>query len=306
MGDVEQGTGVRSDVEQGAGVRGAGVRVALPATVDEAIHAMAATPGAQYLAGGTDFCVEVNFGMRRPPAVVCLRRVAELRRAEVTPTEVVIGAGVTYTDMGTGSLADTLPALVAAARTVGSPQIRNAGTIGGNVVTASPAGDTLPLLAALDARVRVRGPGTERELGIGELVTGVKRTTLEPQELVVSLRVPRLDGPQHFLKVGTRNAMVIAIASAAVVLDLEARRVRAAFGSVGPVPVRPHEAEDELSDAIDWGRLSASEAAVSRFGELAARACSPITDHRSTAAYRRRAVEVVAARGLRRCLRDVA
>jgi CO/xanthine dehydrogenase FAD-binding subunit len=286
--------------------RGTAVRAAWPKTVDEALDAMATAPNAQYLAGGTDFCVEVSFGLRRPPAVVCLRRVADLRRAEVSSSEVVIGAGTTYAEMGTGQLAEALPALAAAARTVGSPQIRNAGTIGGNVATASPAGDTLPLLFALGARVTLRGPRGAREMGIDAVVTGVKQTVLELGELVVSLRVPRLDGPQQFLKVGTRNAMVIAIASAAVVVDLGARRVRAALGSVGPVPVRPFEAEDELSDAIDWGRLVASEAAVRRFGELAAGACSPITDHRSTAAYRRRAVEVIAARGLRRCLRDVA
>ncbi len=285
--------------------RSADARVVLPATVDEAVDAMAGAPGAQFLAGGTDFCVEVSFGLRRPTGVVCLRRVAELRRAEVAKSDVVIGAGATYADMSAGVLAAALPALAAAARTVGSPQIRNAGTIGGNVATASPAGDTLPLLAALDARATLRGAGTEREVGIDALLTGVKRTALEPHELVVSLRVPRLEGPQAFLKVGTRNAMVIAIASAAVVLDLEARRVRAAFGSVGPVPVRTRDTEDEISEAIDWGRLHASEATLARFGELAASACTPITDHRSTAAYRRRAVEVIASRGLRRCLNGV-
>jgi CO/xanthine dehydrogenase FAD-binding subunit len=284
----------------------AGVRVALPTTVDEAVEAMAAAPDAHLLAGGTDFCVEVSFGIRRPPGVVCLRRVRELRRVSVTPAEVVIGAGTTYTDMVTGPLAGALPGLASAARTVGSPQIRNAGTIGGNVATASPAGDMLPLLAALGARVTLRGPGSERSVPFGELVTGVKRTTIRPGEVVVDVVVDRRPGPQQFLKVGTRNAMVIAIASAAVVLDVGARRVRAALGSVGPVVVRPASAEDELSDAIDWDRLSASEAAVERFGELAARECSPITDHRGTAEYRRRAVHVIASRGLRRCLDDVA
>ena len=289
--------------EMGEVERGADVRVALPTTVDEAVDAMAATPEAQYLAGGTDFCVEVSFGLRRPPAVVCLRRVAELRRAEVTPTEVVIGAGTTYADMGTGALADALPALAAAARTVGSPQIRNAGTIGGNVATASPAGDTLPLLRALDARVRVRGPGTEREMGIDELVTGVKRTALEPQELVVNVRVPRLDGPQQFLKVGTRNAMVIAIASVAVVVDVESREVRVGLGSVAPVPLRARDAEAHAREAIDWDALSVGEAGAARFGELVASACAPITDHRSTAEYRRHAVQVIARRALERCVR---
>ncbi|HTX62665.1 MAG TPA: FAD binding domain-containing protein, partial [Acidimicrobiales bacterium] len=102
-------------------------RAALPATVDEAVEALSEAPGAQLLAGGTDFCVEVNFGLRRPPAVVALRRVRELRRHEVTPSGVAIGAGTTYADMCSPTLASVLPALAAAARTVGSPQIRNAG-----------------------------------------------------------------------------------------------------------------------------------------------------------------------------------
>jgi CO/xanthine dehydrogenase FAD-binding subunit len=284
----------------------AGVRVDLPITVDQALDAMCREPEAQVLAGGTDFCVELNFGLRRPPAVVCVRRIAELRHVAVAPAQLVVGAGTTYTDMATGELAERLPALAAAARSVGSPQIRNAGTLGGNIVTASPAGDTLPLLAALEASVTLRGPGTERRVPIAEFVTGVKRTAIDPGELVVDVVVPCPPGPQQFLKVGTRNAMVIAIASVAVVLDREARRVRAALGSVGPVPVRPTAAEDEVSEEIDWDRLEASRAVVSRFGELAAHLCSPITDHRSTAEYRRHAVAVIAARALGRCLDRVA
>lgn len=283
-----------------------GVGVVLPTTLDEAVDALAATPDAQLLAGGTDFCVEVNFGLRRPAAVVSLRRVRELRQVAVTPGEVVIGAGTTYSDLCAGRLREVLPALSAAARTVGSPQIRNAGTIGGNVATASPAGDTLPLLVAMDARVTLRGHEGEREVPIGELLTGVKRTAIAPGEVLVRVAVERPHGPQQFLKVGTRNAMVIAVASAAVVLDLDARRVRVALGSVGPVPVRPRLAEDEISEAIDWAHLRASDAVVARFGELAAQASSPITDHRSTAEYRRHAVRVIASKGLRRCLADVA
>lgn len=284
-------------------------RVALPTTVDEAVEALTESPGAQLLAGGTDFCVEVNFGLRRPSAVVALRRVGELRRHEVTAEQVVLGAGTTYADMGAPGLADVLPALAAAARTVGSPQIRNAGTLGGNVATASPAGDTLPLLAALDARVRLRGPVGERTVPLGDVVTGVKRTTIGSDEVVVEVVLERRPGPQQFLKVGTRNAMVIAIASAAVVLDVEARRVRIALGSVAPVPVRATEAEEHISDALDWRAAKgpyASEAALARFGELAALAASPITDHRSTAEYRRRAVQVVARRALERCVADAA
>ncbi len=281
------------------------MRVALPASLDQAVEALAEMPDAQLLAGGTDFCVEVNFGHRRPAAVVALRRVEELRGWHAGDSEVWIGAGVTYTTMA-NELAGVLPALAAAARTVGSPQIRNAGTLGGNVATASPAGDTLPLLAALDARIALRGPAGEREVPLEELITGVKRTGIAGDEVVVAATVRRVRGPQEFLKVGTRNAMVIAIASAAVVVDPEREEVRCALGSVGPLPVRARRAEEVVAEAMDWDRLEAPDAAVRRFAELAAEAAAPITDHRGTAEYRRQAVSVIAQRGLRRCLRRVA
>jgi CO/xanthine dehydrogenase FAD-binding subunit len=280
-------------------------RVALPTTVDEAVEALVEAPGAQLLAGGTDFCVEVNFGSRRPPAVVALRRVRELRRHEVRPASVVIGAGTTYADMGGPELSTVLPALAAAARTVGSPQIRNAGTLGGNIATASPAGDTLPLLVALDARVTLAGPSGERTVPLGEVVTGAKTTSIGQDEVVVEAVLDRCPGPQQFVKVGTRNAMVIAIASAAVVVDVEAHWVRVALGSVAPVALRATAAEAHIADAIDWraaGGPRVSEAALVRFGELAAGDASPITDHRSTSEYRRRAVQVIARRALERCL----
>jgi CO/xanthine dehydrogenase FAD-binding subunit len=280
------------------------MRVALPRTVSDALSALDESPGSQLLAGGTDFCVEVNYGHRRPNGVVCLRRVGELKNVEVGKEKIHLGAGITYSDM-VKRLSDEMPALAAAARTVGSPQIRNAGTLGGNVATASPAGDTLALLAALDADVVLVGSKARRVSPIGELITGVKTTTIGPGELIAEVVVPRITGPQQFLKVGTRNAMVISIASVAVVVDLQARKVRCGLGSVGPVPIRAREAEELISEEINWEELSASGAALERFGDLAAEASRPITDHRSTAEYRRRAVAVIAARAMRRCLTSV-
>lgn len=282
------------------------VPVARPKTLDEAIGALGELPGSQLLAGGTDFCVEVSFGARRPTAVVALRRVEELRGHDITDDHVRIGAGTTYAEMGTGPLALALPALAAAARTVGSPQIRNAGTLGGNVATASPAGDTLPLLVALGARVRLRGATGERVVPLEQFVTGVKRTVLGPDEVVLDVVVDRCRGPQEFLKVGTRNAMVIAIASVAVAVDLDARAVRVGLGSVAPVPRRCASAEAHAGEAIDWEHLHASEAALARFGELAAEESAPITDHRSSADYRRHAVAIIARRALERCMRRAA
>lgn len=277
--------------------------VARPRTTDDAVEALVTLPDAEVLAGGTDFMVEVNFGHRRPRHVVALRRVEELRGWREVDGHVELGAGLTYSCMER-ELGDVLPALADAARTVGSPQIRNAGTLGGNVATASPAGDTLPVLAALDAEVEVRGVDGDRRVPLEEFITGVKRTDLRPGELIRSVRVPRLPGPQVYSKVGTRNAMVIATSCLALVIDPDARRVRCALGAVSPVPLRPRRAEDFASDAIDWSALSVPGDAAARFGALAAEACAPITDHRGTAAYRRHTIEVMARRALSRSLRQ--
>ena len=285
--------------------------VFLPSSVDETLSALA-DPEVQILAGGTDFMVEVNAGHRRPDKVLALRRVSELRtwqRQDGPVPSVRLGAAVTYTDLLGPDLAGLLPALAQAARTVGSPQIRNAGTIGGNLATASPAGDTLPVLAALEAVIEVEGPEGRRDVPMAEFVVGPKRNALHPGELLVAVRVPLLDGHQEFRKVGVRNAMVIAVASLALVLDTSARSVRCALGSVGPGPVRAIEAEAWLAQAIDWdapaGGTAFERAAfelAAEFGRLVGEAARPIDDHRGTAVYRRHAVAVLASRAATQAL----
>ncbi|HXP13750.1 MAG TPA: FAD binding domain-containing protein, partial [Actinomycetes bacterium] len=215
------------------------MKIAHPRTLDEALEALQRMPDAQLLAGGTDFVVEVNFGHRRPPAVVGLRRVAELQGWRRDDGELVLGAGLTFTEIE-NELVEELPALAAAARTVGSPQMRNAGTIGGNLGTASPAGDSLPVLAGRDG---------ERSLPLAEFVTGVKRTAIEAGEIIREVRVPRLSGPQHFLKVGTRNAMVISIVVCGLAVDRAGRSVRLGLGSVAPRPLRATAAEEFIAGA---------------------------------------------------------
>jgi CO/xanthine dehydrogenase FAD-binding subunit len=273
-----------------------------PASLDDVVAELAAHPGTQLLAGGTDFMVEVNHGARRPPRVVSLRRVDELRAWHRDGDVVVIGAGVTYTELQQTELATLVPCLAQAARTVGSPQIRNAGTLGGNLATASPAGDTLPPLAALDALVEIAGPDGRRVAALDELIVGPKRTSLGAGEVIASVHVPIVRGAQEYLKVGTRNAMVISVAGVAVVIDIDGRSVRCALGSVGPVPIRAAEAEEQIARSIDWSTLTAPSEAATEFGRLAAAAASPIDDHRSTAEYRRHAVGVCARRALERCL----
>lgn len=279
-------------------------RVHRPRSLDEAIAALEADPGAQLLAGGTDFMVEVNYGHRRPPSVVSLRDVPELAGWRREGAEVVLGAGCNYTAMERPELVDLVPALAQAARTVGSPQIRNAGTLGGNVGTASPAGDTLPVLAALDASITVRGPAGARRVRLDELVVGPKRIALGAAEVVQEVRLPAAFGTQEFLKVGTRNAMVIAVASVALVVDWEGRSVRCALGSVGPTVLRAAEAEALVAGLLDWParRLARREGSLDEFAALVRAAARPIDDHRSTAAYRRHAVGICARRALDRAL----
>jgi CO/xanthine dehydrogenase FAD-binding subunit len=274
--------------------------VLIATSLDEAVSLLAEDTSRQVLAGGTDFMVEVNYRHRDPVDVVVIDRLPELVGWQRDGDNVVIGAGVTYTTLQSTDLAKLVPGLAQAARTVGSPQIRNAGTLGGNLATASPAGDTIPVLAALDARVNCVSVDGRRMLELGELITGVKRTSLRPGELIESIRVPVLDGPQEFLKIGTRNAMVISVASLALVVDWPGERAAIGLGSVAPIPLRAGVAEAFLTDAVDWNRRTLSAGAADEAAELVRSAATPIDDHRSTAAYRSHGVGVLARRALRR------
>jgi CO/xanthine dehydrogenase FAD-binding subunit len=279
--------------------------VTVPATLDDALAALGAVPEATVLAGGTDLLVEINDGHRSPEHVVALRAVPELRGSTFAGGDAVIGAASTYTDLLAPEIAAASPALAAAARTVGSPQIRNAGTIGGNLATASPAGDTLPVLVALGASVELARGAERRVLPVTDFFVGPKRSALQPGELVVAVRVPVWRGPQDYLKVGVRNAMVIAVASVAFALDLDRRSVGIGLGSVGPTPLAAPDAAAWLRDRLEWtgtGVGLADAADLDEFGARVAAAAKPIDDHRSTAAYRRHAVSVLARRALRRAL----
>lgn len=282
--------------------------VLTPCSLDQVLEALDRPVPPEPLAGGTDFMVEVNFGRRRPSSVVALSGVTELRGWSLQPggpgeADVLrLGATTSYTDLLTPALAERVPILAQAARTVGSPQIRNAGTVGGNIATASPAGDLLPPLLVLEAQVEVVGPGGERVVPLDALLLGPKRTALLPSEVIRAVRVPLHPSGQEFLKVGTRNAMVIAVASVAAVVDWEAGRVRVALGSVGPTALRASAAERVAEARLDRSerRFEGGEGTIEEVAEAAAQAASPIDDHRSTAAYRRQAVRVGVARALRR------
>ncbi len=273
--------------------------VTAPTSLADALAALADEPGSLVLAGGTDLMVQVNEGVRRPgPApVLALAGVPELRAIRREGDDVVVGAGVTYTELMGEPVASTAPALAQAARTVGSPQIRNAGTIGGNLGTASPAGDTLPVLVALSAAVELASATGVRVVPVGEFLTGPKATALDAGELIVGVRIPVRRGPQEYLKVGVRNAMVIAVASVAMVVDADTRAVGVGLGSVGPTALGAPDACAWLTAQTDWH----DDGVADEFAARVARAARPIDDHRSRAAYRRHAVGVMARRALRRC-----
>src|SRR5207302_636901 len=218
-----------------------------------------------------------NFGRARPPAIVDLNRVGELTAWREENGHVFLGSGVTYATI-VREMKEFKP-LVQAARSVGSPQIRNRGTVGGNLGTASPAGDALPVLAAYDAQVvlqsRARG---ERALPWNTFLTGPKKTAIAPDELIIGARWRRLRGPGSFSKIGTRNAMVIAVAGLCLVIDEERRRVNVALGSVGPTILRATQAEERVAAALTtsgtWDDRSAplNPQWVDEFAELVAQA----------------------------------
>ena len=257
--------------------------VLTPRDLEEALRLKAERPDAVPIQGGTDLMVDLNFDRARPVALLNLNEVAELRGWSRQDGTVWLGSGLTYSEAMEPSLAEALPALAEAARTVGGPQIRNRGTIGGNLGTASPAGDALPPLLVCGAEVKIASVRGERTVPLSEFLVGPKRNVVAEDELILGVSVDATESRQTFMKVGPRNAMVIAVVSLAVRVDGE---LRAAFGSAGPVAALVRA---DLRDADS-------------FPQRVAEAASPIDDVRGTALYRRHALRILTRRALDRCL----
>jgi len=273
-----------------------------PLSMSEALEAKDAHPEAVPIRGGTDVMVELNFARSRPGVVLDLSRVEELEEWGTEDGLLRVGAGVSYTRI-IEELGDRLPGLAMASRTVGSPQIRNRGTVGGNLGTASPAGDGLPPLYASDAEVEVVSVDGNRKIPVADFVRGPKQNALAANELISAFYVAPADGPQQYSKIGTRNAMVIAVCAFGLALHPGRGRVGVCIGSAGPTPIRAEKAERFVQGVIEEGGLWESrsaipEAALRRFGELVAGAAKPIDDVRGTAEYRRHSVGVLARRAL--------
>ncbi|WKX73141.1 xanthine dehydrogenase family protein subunit M [Streptomyces sp. XD-27] len=275
-----------------------------PASWEEALAAKAEHPTAVPIAGGTDVMVEINFDHRRPEYLLDLNRIGELSEWEVSSDggTVRLGASVPYTRI-MDHLRPQLPGLALAAHTVGSPQIRNRGSVGGNLGAASPAGDSHPALLSAGAEVEAESVRGTRLIPVEEFYTGVKRNALEPDELIRAIHIKSSDGPQQFSKVGTRNAMVIAVCAFGLALHPETRTVKTGIGSAAPTPVRAREAESFLNAALADGGFWDSGKTITpsiakQFAELCSGACNPIDDVRGSAKYRRHAVGIMARRTL--------
>ncbi len=271
--------------------------VFIPSSLAEATHLLSNNPSAHLLTGGTDLMVEVNFNHRHPETVISLRKVPEFQQWNVDNISglVHIGSSVPYAMMEHGELAQALPALAEAARTVGSPQIRAAGSLGGNLGTCSPAGDSLPVLSALDAVVHLQSETAGRSVAFADFMVGPKKTSRLPDEIISGVTIPLINGWQGYAKVGVRNAMVISIAS--VCLAINDGNVRVALGSVGPTIIRGSESEAWINSV---GLENVDLSVAKEFGERVRAESRPINDHRSTAEYRRHAVGVLATRLLLR------
>jgi CO/xanthine dehydrogenase FAD-binding subunit len=262
------------------------MEVFTPRSLEEALRLKAEHRDAVPIHGGTDVMVELNFDRGRPDVLVNLSELSELRGWSRANGALRLGAGLTYTEAMGEPLASAVPALAEASRTVGSPQIRNRGTVGGNLGTASPAGDALPPLLVEEAEIELASLRGVRRLPVQEFLVGPKQNLLAPDELITAVWLRPSGATQTFMKVGPRNAMVIAVCSLAVAADRERGEIRAAFGSAGPVP----------------GVVVCPLEEASRLPELVGAAASPIDDVRGTVAYRRHALKVLATRALERCL----
>jgi CO/xanthine dehydrogenase FAD-binding subunit len=262
------------------------MEVLTPRSLEEALRLKAEVPGAVPIEGGTDVMVELNFDRARPPALLNLNEVGELKGWSRENGTLRLGAGLTYDEAMQAPLAEKLPALAEASRTVGSPQIRNRGTLGGNLGTASPAGDALPPLLVEGAEIELASLRGVRTMPLTEFLVGPKRNALAEDELITAVLLQPSGAPQTFMKIGPRNAMVIAVCSLALSADRERGELRASFGSAGPVT----------------GLVTAPLEERESFPERVAEAASPIDDVRGTADYRRHALRVLTARALERCL----
>ncbi|MCB2187511.1 MAG: xanthine dehydrogenase family protein subunit M [Deltaproteobacteria bacterium] len=264
-------------------------QVWLPTSLEELWELWEAHPEAALYAGGTDLLVRLRAGLAAPPSLICLERLAELATVRRQGAGLRLGALATPAALLENPLVqEAAPVLTQALAELGSPPIRHMGTLGGNLGTASPAGDCLPPLYVLEAAVELCSRQGARVLPLAEFIQGPGRTALAPGEIIAAVLLPGGEpwSRNHFVKVGRRRALAIAVASLAAVARQDAggrvTEIRLAWGSVGPTVVRAPRVEQ----ALRGGRLD--QASLTAVLPLVQEAVSPIDDGRASAAHRRR------------------
>ncbi|MGC8664170.1 MAG: FAD binding domain-containing protein [Nitrososphaeria archaeon] len=241
------------------------------------------------VAGGTDIMVMLKDGVLKEKELLNLSFIPELSYIKESENRVLIGAATKYREIRRSPLINAYsPILIEAIRQIGSPQIQNLGTIGGNLGTASPAGDSIPPLYILNSRVKLQKLGSSREVQIDKFFLGPRKTVKESDELITEISIEKMDpGSYYFFeKLGLRSANAISIVSAAAILSLENNTVkylRLSLGAVAPTVIRAVEAEELAKDK------ELNEELIDRIAKLAAESTKPITDIRGTAEYRKKA-----------------
>lgn len=307
--DVNAARYIRTSYRGGYGCRISGkgrlkpFRFTSPGTIEEAFRLLA-EDGARCLVGGSDLIVRMRAGW--PVShVVDLKRIAELMRVGREPGGISIGSAVSITEMARNPLLGGYPALVASARMIGSLQVQNRASVGGNVCNAAPSADAVPALICLDATAVIAGPEGRREQKVGDLFTGPGRTTLARGEVLVALRLPfpAVRSAACYLRFTPRREMDVAVAGAAAWLHLDddgrIAEARIALASVGPTPLRAREAEACLVGNQPTATVFRHSA------QLAAHEAQPISDTRGSADYRRELVNTLTARALSDCARQL-
>ena len=269
-----------------------------PRSMAEAVAARRDHPRAQLIAGGTDVVADLNRGL---PATgfVSLRGIDELRGVDLHDGRWRLGAMATIADLrANADLSSAWTALGQATRSLGSRQIRNRATVGGNICVGGSKRTLVPVLLAQDAVVDVVGPQGSRSVALSD-VLAPERICLAADEILTAVCFAQSVGPQRYYRLGPRNAVCYATASVAVVIDEPTRSVRVALGGASPTAVRAPEAEAIGSQGVDWQNRTVADDVAAAFGAAAAQAADPISDFVASADYRRHAVAVMARRALR-------
>jgi CO/xanthine dehydrogenase FAD-binding subunit len=271
--------------------------LAVATDLEEALQWLQKHPAARVIAGGTELLADQALDLFRPNGYLHVGRVEALQSIAIDSQSVRIGAGVTIEGLGQGALAEALPILAQLAQTIGTPQARRRGTVGGNLGNGLPDRSLAPALLALGCNVILRSSARgERNLPLSDFLQGRGRTALADDELITGITVERRQGFQRYTQVGPRSALVYPTVATALVVDASKRWLALGIANAADTAIRAKQAEAAASAAIDWEQGRLPMGVAEDFGQRAAAACTPCDDLQASAAYRRHAVAVMARR----------